>query len=68
MASRPELIEGIGRRVLARFNALRGKPSDVGLANWREMLCQLESVSLTRRDLAAAFSWSVINRFADVAV
>jgi len=67
VASRPELIEGIGSRVLARFNALRGKPSDVGLANWREMLCQLESVSLTRRDLAAAFSWSVLNRFADVA-
>jgi putative heme transporter len=67
VASRPELIEGIGCRVLARFNALRGKPSDVGLAKWREMLCQLESVSLTRRELAAAFSWSVINRFADVA-
>ena len=66
VASRPELIEGIGCRVLARFNALRGKPSDVGLAKWREMLCQLESVSLTRSDLAAAFSWSVVNRFADV--
>ncbi len=31
------------------------------------MLCQLESVSLSRRDLAVAFSWSLINRFADVA-
>jgi hypothetical protein len=31
------------------------------------MLCQLESVSLSRRDLATAFSWSLINRFADVA-
>jgi hypothetical protein len=67
VASRPELIEGIGRRVLARFNSLRGRTADVGLAQWREMLCQLESVSLSRRDLAAAFSWSVVNRFADVA-
>ena len=67
VASRPELIEGIGCRVLARFNSLRGRPADVGLAKWREMLCQLESVSLSRRDLAAAFSWSVVNRFADVA-
>jgi uncharacterized membrane protein YbhN (UPF0104 family) len=67
VASRPELIEGIGCRVLAWFNALRGKPSDVGLATWRQMLCQLESVSLTRRDLAAAFTWSAINRLADVA-
>jgi putative heme transporter len=67
VASRPELIEGIGCRVLARFNSLRGRPADVGLAKWREMLCQLESVSLSRRDLATAFSWSLINRFADVA-
>lgn len=67
VASRPELIEGIGCRVLARFNSLRGRPADVGLNKWREMLCQLESVSLSRRDLAAAFSWSAVNRFADVA-
>ncbi len=67
VAARPELIEGIGCRVLAWFNSLRGKPADVGLAKWREMLCQLESVSLSRRDLATAFSWSVINWFADVA-
>jgi uncharacterized membrane protein YbhN (UPF0104 family) len=67
VASRPELIEGIGCRVLARFNSVRGRPADTGLAKWREMLCQLESVSLSRRDLAAAFSWSVVNRFADVA-
>ncbi|HTZ13658.1 MAG TPA: YbhN family protein, partial [Mycobacterium sp.] len=38
-----------------------------GLAKWREMLSQLESVSLRRRDLAVAFSWSLVNRFADVA-
>jgi hypothetical protein len=31
------------------------------------MLRQLESVSLSRRDLAVAFSWSLVNRFADVA-
>ena len=67
VASRPELIDGIGCRVLSRFNAVRGKPADTGLAKWREMLCQLESVSLSRRDLAAAFSWSLVNRFADVA-
>ena len=67
VASRPELIEGIGCRVLARFNSLRGRPADVGLAKWQEMLRQLESVSLSRRDLAAAFSWALVNRFADVA-
>ena len=67
VASRPELIDGIGCRVLSWVNSVRGKPADTGLAKWREMLSQLESVSLSRRDLATAFSWSVVNRFADVA-
>ena len=47
VASRPELIDGIGVRVLSWVNSLRGKPADTGLAKWREMLPQLESVSLT---------------------
>ena len=67
VASRPELIDGIGCRVLSWVNSVRGKPSDAGLAKWRQMLSQLESVSLSRRDLAIAFSWSLVNRFADVA-
>src|SRR3954452_11084656 len=36
VASRPELLEGIGRRVLARFNSVRGRPAETGLAKWRE--------------------------------
>ena len=40
---------------------------DTGLDKWREMLSQLESVSLGRRDLAVAFSWSLFNWIADVA-
>lgn len=67
VASRPELIEGIGTRVLSSFNSLRGKPVDTGLAKWREILMQLESVSLGRRDMAVAFSWSMFNWVADVA-
>jgi putative heme transporter len=67
VASRPELIDGIGTRVLTRFNSLRGKPADTGLAKWRETLMQLESVSLGRRDLGVAFSWSMFNWIADVA-
>ncbi len=34
---------------------------------WREHLNQLESVSLSRRDLSIAFSWSLFNWIADVA-
>ncbi|WP_009957230.1 lysylphosphatidylglycerol synthase transmembrane domain-containing protein [Mycobacterium intracellulare] len=67
VASRPELIEGIGSRVLAWVNSVRGKPADTGLDKWRETLMQLESVSLGRRDLGVAFGWSMFNWVADVA-
>jgi uncharacterized protein (TIRG00374 family) len=67
VASRPDLIDGIAVRLLAWFNQLRGKPVDTGVQMWREHLHQLESVSLSRRDLTVAFSWSLFNWVADVA-
>lgn len=67
VASNPQQIDGIGVRVLSWVNSVRGKPADTGLAKWREMLQQLESVSLSRRALTVAFSWSVLNWVADVA-
>ncbi|MEZ0365324.1 YbhN family protein [Mycobacterium sp. pUA109] len=67
VASRPELIDGIGVRVLSWVNSIRDKPANAGLAKWREMLNQLESVSLGRRDLGVAFGWSLFNWVADVA-
>jgi putative heme transporter len=67
VASRPDLIEGIGVRVLTWVNQLRGKPADTWLDKWREILQQLESVSLTRRQLGTAFGWSLFNWIADVA-
>ena len=67
VATRPELIDGIGARVLSWFNSLRGKPADSGLSGWRATLTQLESVQLGRRDLGVAFSWSLFNWIADVA-
>ncbi len=67
VATRPELIDGIGVRVLGWVNSARGKPPETGLRKWRETLDQLESVSLNRRELAVAFSWSFFNWVADVA-
>ena len=67
VATRPELIDGIGVRVLGWVNSARGKPPGAGLVKWRETLDQLESVSLNRRELAVAFSWSLFNWVADVA-
>ena len=67
VASRPELIDGVGCRVLSWVNSVRGRPADTGLAKWRETLTQLESVSLSRRDLAVASCWSLLTRITDVA-
>lgn len=66
VATRPELIDGIGVRVLGWVNSARGKPADTGLRKWRATLTQLESVSLSRRALGEAFGWSLFNWIADV--
>jgi putative heme transporter len=66
VAANPQQIDGIGVRVLTWFNSLRGKPADTGLDGWRRTLHQLESVSLSRRTLTVAFSWSFFNWVADV--
>jgi putative heme transporter len=67
VAANPQQIDGIGVRVLSWINSLLGKPVDTGRTKWREILCQLESVSMSRRTLGTAFSWSVFNWVADVA-
>lgn len=67
VAGRPELIDGIGARVLSWVNSVRGRTADTGLTKWREILIQLKSVQLSRRDLSEAFSWSLFNWIADVA-
>jgi uncharacterized protein (TIRG00374 family) len=67
VAKNPQQIDGIGVRILSWVNSVRGKPADTGLEKWREMLRQLESVSLSRRTLSTAFSWSLFNWIADVA-
>lgn len=67
VAANPQQIDGIGVRLLSWFNSLRGKPANTGLDGWRRTLGQLESVSLSRRTLTVAFSWSLFNWVADVA-
>jgi len=67
VATRPELVDGIGMKVLGWMNSARNKPPETGLRRWRETLTQLESVSLNRRELGEAFGWSMFNWIADVA-
>ncbi|KDE97122.1 membrane protein [Mycolicibacterium aromaticivorans JS19b1 = JCM 16368] len=66
VASRPDLIDGVGVHVLASINALRAKPPDHGVHRWHETLSQLKAVHLSRRELGAAFGWSMLNWVADV--
>lgn len=67
VASRPDLLDGVGVRLLSWVNYLRAKPSDNGLHKWREMLEQLESVKLSQRQLGVAFVWSVFTLSTGVA-
>lgn len=67
VASRPETLEGLGGRILAWVNRLRAKPADTGIHRLRGILDQLRAVKLDRREAAVSFSWSLLNRIADVA-
>lgn len=66
-ASHPEILEGLGRRVLGWINDLRDKPADHGVIRLQRILAQLQAVKLRRRDGIAAFGWSFFNWVADVA-
>lgn len=67
LASHPEILENLGRRVLGWINDIRDKPADHGVARLQRILVQLQAVKLRRRDGAAAFGWSFFNWIADVA-
>lgn len=67
IAARPDLLDGLGVRALPWLNSVRDRPALAGLDTWREILAQLRSVGLGRRDLAVAFGWSLFNWIADVA-
>ncbi|EOM76323.1 TIGR00374 family protein [Rhodococcus rhodnii] len=63
----PESMRTIGEAVLARWNRLRSNPPGTGSETWGAVLEQLDAVELRRRDGAAAFGWSAVNRVADLA-
>ncbi|RWA16725.1 membrane protein [Mycolicibacterium elephantis DSM 44368] len=67
VASRPDLLHGVGVRVLSWVNYLRTRPSDNGVKKWRDTLAQLESVKLTRPQLGVAFVWSMFTLVTGVA-
>ncbi|MFT3716632.1 MAG: YbhN family protein [Gordonia sp. (in: high G+C Gram-positive bacteria)] len=67
LSGHPEIIEGLGQRMLTWVNHLRGKPEDHGKEALHRVLGQLRAVKLRPRDGAEAFGWSMFNWVADVA-
>lgn len=67
ISNHPGTIEGVLRRILHLVNRIRHRPTDEGMAKVGEILDQLESVELGRRDGAWVAWWAVVHRLADVA-
>lgn len=67
LATHPETVEAIGIRVLRRVNSFRKKSADHGVIRMKLIIEQLQAVRLGRRDVGLAFTWTLLNRLADVA-
>ncbi|MFE3441483.1 YbhN family protein [Nocardia sp. NPDC059180] len=67
ISSNPGALELVLRKSLALVNRVRKQPADHGMDKVTEMLAQLESVDLGKRDGAWVTGWALVHRFADVA-
>lgn len=66
-ARHPDRIEGALLGLLRRVNRWRRKPADTGAAHVHSVVEQAEAVELSRRHMASAFAWSLLNWVADLA-
>ncbi|WP_069161405.1 lysylphosphatidylglycerol synthase transmembrane domain-containing protein [Nocardia altamirensis] len=63
----PGSLEALLRKALGLVNRLRKRPADQGANKIGDVLAQLESVDLGKRDGAWVAVWALVHRFADVA-
>ncbi|MFE3191303.1 YbhN family protein [Nocardia sp. NPDC059240] len=63
----PGGVEALLRRILHGVNRIRHRPADAGVEKVGEILSQLESVDLNKRDGAWVAVWALVHRLADVA-
>ncbi|MGW4364678.1 lysylphosphatidylglycerol synthase transmembrane domain-containing protein [Nocardia takedensis] len=63
----PGSLEAVLRRILALVNRVRKRPPTQGMDKVREILGQLESVDLGKRDGVLVGFWALVHRFSDVA-
>jgi uncharacterized membrane protein YbhN (UPF0104 family) len=67
VSKHPGGLEAVLRRLLGLVNRLRKRPADQGMAKVSEVLGQLESVDLRKRDGVMVTVWALMHRLADVA-
>ncbi|MEU8895418.1 YbhN family protein [Nocardia sp. NPDC048505] len=67
VAKHPGGLGAVLRRLLGFANRLRKRPPEQGMAKVSEVLGQLESVDLRKRDGLMVTLWAVMHRVADVA-
>ncbi|MGW5513478.1 lysylphosphatidylglycerol synthase transmembrane domain-containing protein [Nocardia africana] len=67
ISGNPGALQALVRRGVRLVNRIRRHPADAGLAHVDEVLRQLESVDLNRRDAAWVAFWAVVHRLGDVA-
>ncbi|WP_433563739.1 lysylphosphatidylglycerol synthase transmembrane domain-containing protein [Nocardia sp. CA-151230] len=63
----PGGVQALAQRILHLVNRIRRKPADAGMEKVAEILTQLESVDLGKRDGAWVAVWALVHRLADVA-
>ncbi len=67
VSNNPGTLESLVRRVLRLVNRIRHHAADSGMDKVHEILHQLESVELGRRDGGLVAAWAVVHRIGDVA-
>ncbi|MFE7796576.1 YbhN family protein [Nocardia sp. NPDC057440] len=65
-ATHTDALENTLRRIVRKINKIRKKPEDRSMARVREILGQLESVDLNRRDGLLTLTWAILHRTGDV--
>ena len=63
----PGSLRALLRRIVHLVNRIRRHPAETGMERVEEILHQLESVDLNRRDGALVGVWALMHRLADVA-
>lgn len=66
-ATHPDALERIVGRCVTWVNQIRNQPADAGMTKVREILGQVESVDLNRRDGLLTLLWTIGHRVGDVA-